>query len=144
VLLKKNETFDILKTMMGERPLAVNTSSGQTQVIGRRHFGSKAKLPGGGGGHDNDGSSRELFNPLLAFMPNVIVGDDGEAKIKLKLNDSMTSFRIVAVANSGQNLFGYGKTEIVSSKDLILYSGATPVAREGDEIKNKFSNIVVL
>lgn len=139
VLLKKNDTFDILQSMMGERPLAVNTSSGQTQVIGRRHFGSKAKLPGGGGGTDGEGASRELFDPLLAYFPNVVVGEDGLAKIKIKLNDSMTSFRIVAVATNGPNLFGYGKTEIVSSKDLLIYSGASPVVREGDLIKNKYT-----
>lgn len=139
VLLKKNDSFDILQSMMNERPLAVATSSGQNQIIGKRHFGSKAKAPGGGGGHGNDGSSRELFNPLLAFIPEIKVDDDGIAHATVTLNDAMTSFRIVAVATSGADLFGYGKTNIVSSKDLILYSGSAPLVRNNDEINNKYT-----
>jgi uncharacterized protein YfaS (alpha-2-macroglobulin family) len=137
-LLKKNETFDILNSMMAERPLAVFTSSGQNQIIGKRHFGSKAHAPGGGGGH-GDNANRELFNPLLAFIPDIKVSDDGIAKAVVTLNDSMTSFRIVAVATSSADLFGYGKTNIVSSKDLIIYSGAAPFIRNNDEINNKFT-----
>lgn len=139
LLLKKNETFDILSTMMGNRPLAVTTASGQNEIIGRRHFGSKAKNPGGGGGQNNDGSSRELFDTLLAFIPNVTVGDDGVAKTSIKLNDSMTNFRIVAVATSGPDLFGYGKTNIESTKDLIIYSGAAPLVRNKDTIVNNYT-----
>lgn len=37
--LKENSSWDVLKQMMGQRSLAVTTSSGQNQVIGKRHFG---------------------------------------------------------------------------------------------------------
>ena len=139
LLLKKNESFDILQTMMQERRLAVETSTGQNQIIGKRHFGSKAKAPGGGGGHGNDGSSRELFNSLLAYIPNIAVNEDGTASASITLNDSMTSFRIVAVATSGADLFGFNKTTIYSTKDLIIYSGAAPLARNNDVIQNVYT-----
>jgi uncharacterized protein YfaS (alpha-2-macroglobulin family) len=63
----------------------------------------------------------------------------GEAKVTVPLNDSMTSFRIVAVATGAENFFGDGYVNIESSKDLIIYSGFAPLAREGDQIKNAFS-----
>lgn len=137
-LLRKNWSLDLLAAMMKQRPLAVSTASAQNQIIGRRHFGSKAKPQGGdGGGGDQD--SRELFDPMLLWSARVKVDANGEAKITVPLNDSMTSFRISAVASSQMNFFGSGSTVIQSSKDLILYSGFAPVVRDGDQIKNQLT-----
>lgn len=136
--LKENTSWKILREMMGQRSLAVSTSSGQNQVVGRRHFGSKAKPPGGSGGSlatDN----RELFEPVLLWQPRLKLDSSGEAKITVLLNDSMTSFRIVAVAIGGEGLFGDGIVTVESSKDLIIYSGFAPLVREGDQIKNAFT-----
>lgn len=136
--LKENSSWKILQEMMGQRRLAVVTSTGQNQVVGRRHFGSKAKPPGGdGGGFAAD--VRELFEPILLWQPRVLLDAAGEAKVTVPLNDSMTSFRIVAVVIGGEGLFGEGSTTIASSKDLIIYSGFSPMVREGDQIKNAFT-----
>jgi alpha-2-macroglobulin len=137
-LLRKNWSLDLLSAMMGQRPLAVDTSSAQSQIIGKRHFGSKAKPPGGGGGGAGP-ENRELFDPLLLWVPRVKLNAKGEAQIPIKLNDSMTSFRISAVAQAGVNFFGSGSTVIESSKDLILYSGFAPVVRDGDVLKNQLT-----
>jgi uncharacterized protein YfaS (alpha-2-macroglobulin family) len=135
--LKNNESFDLLSAMMSARGLAVESSSGINQVIGRRHFGLKAKAPGGGGGAMS--GPREHFDPLIAFIPNLKVNQDGVVETKIQLNDSITSFRVVAIAHAGADLFGTGKTNIVTNKDLILYSGISPVARFGDQIQNVFT-----
>lgn len=133
--LKANTSWDLLPAMMGQRALAVATSSGQNQVIGRRHFGAKAKPPGGGGG-SMGADARELFDPILLWQPRLRLDATGSAKITVPLNDSITSFRIVAVALAGADLFGDGATTIESSKDLILYSGIAPLARTGDRLVN--------
>ena len=136
-LLKKNPSLDLLSGMMRQRPLGVSTSSSQNQVIGKRHFGSKAKPPGGGGGYAVGGAeNREFFDPLLLWSARVKLDANGEAKVVIPLNDSMTSFRISAAAHSELNYFGSGSTVIRSTKDLILYSGFAPVVRDGDQIKN--------
>lgn len=137
-LLRKNWSLDLLSAMMGQRPLAVDTSSAQSQIIGKRHFGSKAKPPGGGGGAAGP-ENRELFDPLLLWVPRLKLDAKGEAQIPILLNDSMTSFRINAVAQAGMNFFGSGSTLIESSKDLILYSGFAPVVRDGDQLKNQLT-----
>ena len=136
--LKENTSWKILREMMGQRSLAVSTSSGQNQVVGRRHFGSKAKPPGGGGGA-LAADTRELFEPVILWHPRLKLDSSGEAKITVPLNDSMTSFRIVAIATGGENLFGDGSVTVESSKDLIIYSGFAPLVREGDQIKNAFT-----
>ncbi len=132
--LKANGSWDLLAAMMNERSLAVNTATSQLQVIGRRHFGLKAQAPGGGGGQGP--GAREFFDPMLLWAPRVTLDGKGEANVTVTLNDAMTSFRIVAVAQAGQGWFGDGQTLIQANKDLLVLSGFAPFVREGDSVRN--------
>jgi hypothetical protein len=106
------------------------------QVVGKRHFGRKAFPHGGGGGRS---AGRELFETLLLWKGKVVVDANGEARVDVPLNDSLTSFRIVAVASSGVGLFGTGGTDIRTSQDLMLVSGLPPQVREGDRLRAGFT-----
>ncbi|MGZ3515186.1 MAG: alpha-2-macroglobulin family protein, partial [Thermodesulfobacteriota bacterium] len=64
---------------------------------------------------------------------------NGEATIEIPLNDSITSFRIVAVATGGTGLFGTGSTSIQSTQDLMVLSGLPPLVREGDRFRAGFT-----
>ncbi len=130
--LKSNTTWDLLNAMMKSRSLEVSTSTAQMQVVGRRHFGLKALPSGGGGGFAKQ--TRELFDTLLFWKASIPVNEKGEAEVTVRLNDSLTSFRLVGIANSGSNYFGYGYGSIQVTQDLMLFSGIPPVAREGDEV----------
>ena len=130
--LKPNETWDLLKEMMGQRSLTVVTSTAQMRVIGKRHFGIKA-LPSGGGGGEQ--STRELFDTLLLWKGRVQVSPTGEAEIEIPLNDSISSFKIVAIASAGADRFGSGSTSIRTSQDIMLLSGLPQLARQGDRLK---------
>ncbi len=55
------------------------------------------------------------------------------------LNDSLTNFRIVAVASAGAASFGTGTATIATRQDLVLLSGLPPVVREGDEYSATFT-----
>src|SRR4029450_12932021 len=48
--LASNRSWDLLGAMMQRRPIEVETSTAQSQVIGKRHFGKTAGGAGGGGG----------------------------------------------------------------------------------------------
>ena len=48
---------------------------------------------------------------------------NGDATVEVPLNDSLTSFRIVAIASAGADLFGTGSATIRSTQDLMLLSG---------------------
>lgn len=134
--LMPNDSWNLLQAMMGERSLQVETSTAQMQVIGKRHFGRKAFPHGGGGGK---GGSRELFETLLYWKARVALDANGEATVQVPLNDSLTSFRIVAVASARADLFGTGHTVIRSSQDLMLMSGLPALVREGDRLRAGFT-----
>jgi len=127
---------NILDALLGERPIEVETATAQSMVIGKRHFGKKAVAAGGGGGR---GGARELFDTLLLWKGRVPLDAQGRASMTIPLNDSLTSFRIVAVANAGAAKFGHGSTTVRTTQDLMLFSGLPPVVREQDEYNAMFT-----
>ncbi|GGC93326.1 Ig-like domain-containing alpha-2-macroglobulin family protein [Undibacterium terreum] len=127
--LQPNTSWDLLAAMIQRRSYGIETSTAQMQVIGKRHYGRKAVAAGGGGGKS---PTRELFDTLLLWRPNVVLDANGRAQLDVPLNDALTSFKIVAVAQSGESLFGTGSTSIRSTQDLQLISGLPPLVREGD------------
>jgi uncharacterized protein YfaS (alpha-2-macroglobulin family) len=130
--LMPNASWKLLDAMMTRRGEEVETATAQMQVIGKRHFGRKAVPAGGGGGRS---PSRELFDTLLAWKARVPLDASGNATVEVPLNDSLTSFRIVAVASSGAGLFGTGETTIRSTQDLMLLAGLPPLVRDGDRFR---------
>lgn len=129
--LAANPSWNLLEAMMGQRGIEVWTSTAQMQVVGKRHFGRKAVPHGGGGGRGAD-RAREDFDSLLLWQARVRVDAEGKARVAVPLNDSLSSFRIVAVAHSGPDLFGTGSASVATTQDLILVSGLPPLLREGD------------
>jgi uncharacterized protein YfaS (alpha-2-macroglobulin family) len=134
--LMPNQSWAVLNAMMGRRGYGVQTFTAQTYVIGKRHFGLKALPTGGGGGRQ---TTRELFDTLLLWSGRVMLDANGEATVEVPLNDSLTSFRIVAVATSGLNLYGTGSTSIRSTQDLMILSGIAPLVRQGDTFRSEFT-----
>jgi uncharacterized protein YfaS (alpha-2-macroglobulin family) len=138
--LKPNDSWDLLGAMIKKRGYAVETATAQMQIIGKRHYGKKAAPAGGGGGQF---PTRELFDTLLLWNPSVVLDAKGEAVVKVPLNDSLTSFRIVAVADAvkGANvaLFGTGRASIRATQDLQIVSGVPPLVREGDQYRAMFT-----
>lgn len=127
--LRPNDSWDLLDAMFRPRPWGVETSTGQSEIIGRRHYGRKAVAAGGGGGH---AATRELFNTLLLWRADVPLDANGEAVVEVPLNDSLTSFRLVAIADAGGQRFGSGSARVRVTQDLQLLSGLPPLVRDGD------------
>jgi len=136
--LAPNPTWDLLSAMMGERGIEVWTSTAQMQVVGKRHYGRKAVPHGGGGGRERD-RSREQFDSLLLWKGRVKLDAQGNASLQVPLNDSLSSFRVVAVANGADDLFGTGIASIATTQDLMLLSGLPPLVREGDRFAATFT-----
>ena len=136
--LAPNPSWDLLAAMMGQRGIEVWTSTGQMQIVGKRHYGRKAVPHGGGGGREG-ARARELFDSLLYWNPRVVLDAEGNATVTVPLNDSLTSFRLVAIAHGGTQLFGTGSANVATTQDLILQSGLPPLAREGDHFSATFT-----
>src|SRR6185369_11164243 len=128
--LRNNGSWDLLDAMFHDRAWSVETSTAQGEIIGRRHYGRKAVPAGGGGGR---GQVRELFDTLLLWKAQVVADANGEAVIELPLNDSLTSFRLVAVADDGGSRFGTGNSSIRVTQDVQVLSGLPALVRDGDE-----------
>lgn len=134
--LRPNDSWGLLEAMMTRRGLEVATATAQMQVIGKRHFGRKSLAAGGGGGKQ---SARELFDTLLFWQARIKLDANGRAEVLVPLNDSLTSFRIVAVANGGLGLFGTGATSVQATQELMLLSGVMPLVREQDRYRAGFT-----
>jgi len=134
--LANNESWKLLDAMMGRRPYQVDTATAQMEVVGKRHYGLKALPPGGGGGRR---ITRELFDTLLLWKATVPLDAAGNASIDVPLNDSLTSFRIVAVASGGVGMFGTGDALIRSTQDLMILPGVSPIIRTGDSFDAEFT-----
>ncbi len=138
--LAPNDSWNLLDAMMGDRPISVLTSTAQTQVVGKRHYGKKAvEAGGGGGGGDLSGLNRENFQPVLLWKGKVALDADGHARVAVPLNDALTSFKLVAVATSGPQLFGTGTASIRASQDLTIYPGLPQLVRTGDQFGAMFT-----
>jgi alpha-2-macroglobulin len=137
--LSPNESWDVLDAMMGERPLSVITSTAQMQVVGKRHYGKKAVAAGGGGGQDLSSVSRDDFKPVLLWKGRVRLDAKGQAHVPVALSESLSSFRLVAIANAGAGWFGTGQTSIRTSQDLSIFSGLPPLVRTGDAFGASFT-----
>ncbi len=130
--LMPNSSWNLLDAMLQRRSWGVETSTAQMEIIGRRHFGRKAVPAGGGGGHSG---ARELLETLLLWNPSVKLDANGQAVVTVPLNDALTTFKIVAVADASTGLFGTGSTSIRATQDLQIISGLPPLVREDDQFR---------
>ena len=148
--LKANQTWDILKAMMAERYAWLDTSTSierlprafdlgpdtETVIV----TGSYVRNSGFGVERPEESPAmRERFDSLLLWRARVAMDDKGTAEAEIPLNDLLTSFRIVAVATAGEDLFGTGEATIRTTQDLIVHPGLPEVVREGDRFDAVFT-----
>jgi uncharacterized protein YfaS (alpha-2-macroglobulin family) len=130
--LMPNDSWNLLDAMLQRRSWGVETSTAQMEIIGRRHYGRKAVPAGGGGGKSG---ARELLDTLLLWNPSIQLDAKGQAQVVVPLNDALTTFKIVAVADASTGLFGTGSTSIRATQNLQIISGLPPLVREDDQFR---------
>ena len=109
--------------MMGERGVEVWTSTAQMQVVGKRHYGRKA-VAARRRRRTRARRARELFDTLLLWKGRVKLDANGNATVEVPLNDSLTRFRIVAVAQRcGASVRHRAPRRCDTTQDLMLLSG---------------------
>ena len=130
---------DLFSSFYGERPLSVETAESRVHVVGQRHFGDKGENAGGGGeGEAGAGMSlseiqlRGDFKSTAYWNPSVTTDANGEAVVSFKLPDNLTTFRIMAVAQTKDSRFGRGSNDFKVRKPLLLLPALPRLARVGD------------
>ncbi|MGZ8867210.1 MAG: alpha-2-macroglobulin family protein, partial [Thermoanaerobaculia bacterium] len=114
-------TPDVLESIYLKKALQVVNEDSRQRIISRRVLTPKGASEGGGGGADaGPGTLRKDFRVLAFWIGSVITDAKGVARTSVTLPESLTTYRIMAVAGDRASRFGWDDTEIRVNKPLML------------------------
>ena len=79
--------------------------------------------------------TRQNFNALATFAPAVPTDSNGRATVKVKLPDSLTRYRVMAVAVAGGKQFGANESNITARLPLMVRPSAPRFLNFGDKFE---------
>lgn len=127
------DPFDVF---YGPRSLAVSTTESRAQIVQARSFGEKGEEQGGGGGMDLGGiETRGNFKYTAYWNPTLRTDSTGKLTVRFTLPDNLTTFKIMAVAQSKKSEFGYAEYSFTVAKPLLLQASMPRFARLGDSFE---------
>jgi hypothetical protein len=138
------ETPDPFSHFYSERPLSVRTSETRLHVVGQRDYGEKGEEPGGGVGALREPAQpfglaevelRGDFKSTAYWNAALLTDERGEASVTFPLPDNLTTFRIMAVAQTKDSHFGRSETSFRVSKKLLLQPSLPRFCRVGDKFE---------
>ena len=103
-----------------QKSLQVLTTDSRQRIISRRVLTPKGAGEGGGGGNDGPNGMRKDFRPLAFWLGSVVTDKNGKATANITLPESLTTYRIMAVAGDEASRFGSGESEIRVTKPLTM------------------------
>ena len=114
-------TPDVLRSVYVEKALQVMNSDNRQRIISRRVLTPKGATDGGGGGADGGaGTIRKDFRVLAFWLGAVETDGEGRATADVTLPESLTTYRIMAVASDRRSRFGSGDSEVRINKPVTL------------------------
>ncbi|HET7705847.1 MAG TPA: alpha-2-macroglobulin family protein [Thermoanaerobaculia bacterium] len=115
------QTPDVLDSIYLKKALQVVNEDSRQRIISRRVLTPKGAGEGGGGGADaGPGTLRKDFRVLAFWIGSVITDARGHARTNVTLPESLTTYRIMAVAGDRASRFGWDAAEIRVNKPLML------------------------
>jgi hypothetical protein len=120
---------DVLSAVYRHKSLQVLTEDSRQRIISRRVLTPKGGPEGGGGGAEN---IRTDLRPLAFWLGSVETDATGRATRDVTLPESLTTYRIMAVAGDAASRFGSGDTEIRVTKPLAMLSAFPRFMLPGD------------
>jgi alpha-2-macroglobulin len=78
---------------------------------------------------------RTDFAALAAFVPKVTTDAAGRAAVPVKLPDSLTRYRVMAVAVQGENRFGHGEATVTARLPLMVRPSPPRFLNFGDKFE---------
>ncbi|MFL6248828.1 MAG: alpha-2-macroglobulin family protein [Thermoanaerobaculia bacterium] len=115
------ETPDVLESIYLDKALQVANEDSRQRIISRRVLTPKGAGDGGGGGRDaGPGTLRKDFRVLAFWLGSLVTDAKGRAKTEVTLPESLTTYRVMAVAGDKQSRFGWDQAEIRINKPLML------------------------
>lgn len=123
-------TPDLVAKFYSTRGLGVRTSQMLLYMLERFKPGSK----GGGGGEDGERSARDTFKDTAYWNPSIRTNEGGEASLSFTLPDNLTTWQLLAIANTKESDFGAFATEIIETKNVVVRPVRPRFAVHRDEI----------
>jgi uncharacterized protein YfaS (alpha-2-macroglobulin family) len=136
------ETPDVRSSVWVEKALQVMNENSRQNIISRRVMISKGGDEGGGGG-GADGPSSEIrkdFRVLAFWLGSLPTDAKGRATTTVRLPESLTTYRIMAVVQDRSSRFGSAEREIRTSKPVLLKPTFPRFLSTGDE--TRFGSVV--
>ncbi|MGH9441494.1 MAG: alpha-2-macroglobulin family protein [Thermoanaerobaculia bacterium] len=136
------KTPDILGAIYQTKALGVSNEDSRQRIVSRRVLTPKgADSAGGGGRAEGPGTPvRKDFRPLALWLGSVETDSQGNAATSVQLPDSLTAYRVMAVAADGASRFGKGDAEIRTSKPVLLKPAFPRFLAAGD--RAEFGSVV--
>lgn len=132
------KTPDPLPVFTASRPLQVATVESRESLaklgldLGNL-LGVDKGAEGGGGGEGT--AARRDFRQSAYFNPSLQTDASGKATARFKLPESLTTFRVMAVATSLDDRYGYGESRVVTSRRLMARPALPRFLRAGDAMQ---------
>ena len=115
------ETPDVLESIYLDKALQVANGDSRQRIISRRVLTPKGATDGSGGGRDaGPGTLRKDFRVLAFWLGSLVTDAKGRARTEVTLPESLTTYRVMAVAGDRQSRFGWDQAEIRINKPLML------------------------
>jgi uncharacterized protein YfaS (alpha-2-macroglobulin family) len=114
-------TPDVLGSVYVHKALQVANADNRQRIISRRVVTPKGETEGGGGGADaGAGTMRKDFRVLAFWIGSLTTDEYGRGSAEIKLPESLTTYRIMAVAGDRSSRFGSGDSEVRINKPLTM------------------------
>jgi len=128
------KTPNVLESIYLHKALQVVTEDSREKIISRRVITPKGGGEGGGGGADSGpGMLRKDFRVLAFWLGSLTTDAKGHARTEVTLPESMTTYRIMAVAADKTSRFGWAENEIRVAKPLLLTQSFPRFLAVGDQ-----------
>lgn len=135
------QTPDILGSIWMKKALQVANEDSRQRIVSRRVLTPKGATEGGGGGKDaGPGMMRKDFRVLAFWLGSLTTDKNGKAKADVTLPESLTTYRVMAVAADKQSRFGWAQNEIRINQPLMLTPSWPRFLSAGD--KAHFGGVV--
>ncbi|PYQ52738.1 MAG: hypothetical protein DMF59_03680, partial [Acidobacteria bacterium] len=134
-------TPDVLESIYIDKALQVVNDDSRQKIVSRRVLTPKGATQGGGGGAEaGPGMMRRDFRVLAFWLGSIATDARGRAHADVTLPESLTTYRIMAVAGDKVSRFGWGQNEIRINKPVLLTQAFPRFLALGD--KAYFGSVV--
>ena len=133
--LAKEQPLDPLPPFLVDRPVRIAARDTRGMAFGVIPLN---ETPGGDEAGDlgmENISVRKNFTPVPLYEPRVRFGADGQARVHVKLPDTLTVFMLRAEAVSGPDRFGYGTGQLRVRQPVVAQPALPRFVRPGDSFQ---------